>query len=239
MFPVGALFRLTTGLAASAGETFEISMKIYDITFPISENVPVYAGDPSVKIEVATSIANGDHANVSKICCGAHTATHVDAPNHFIYGTRRVHELELEKLIGNCRVVRIDDAVAEIEPEHIGDLENTERILFKTKNSAFWNEPEKGFRTDFTSISPAAARVLADAGLKLVGIDYLSVEKFGSDDFATHITLLEKEIVIIEGLDLRAVEAGDYELICLPLKIVSETGDGAPARAILREKSDI
>ncbi len=209
-------------------------MKIYDITFPISENVPVYEGDPNVKIEVASSFAKGDHANVTQLCCGAHTATHVDAPNHFIDGTRKVHELELDKLIGNCRVVCINDSVTAIEPEHLGNLESVERILFKTKNSAFWNEPEKGFRKDFTYISPEAARILADSGIKLVGIDYLSVEKFGSTDFATHITLLEKEIVIIEGLDLREVSAGDYELICLPLKIVSETGDGAPARTILR-----
>jgi arylformamidase len=211
-------------------------MKIYDVTFPISEKTPVYEGDPNVKIEAASSFAKGDHANVTALCLGAHTATHVDAPNHFIDGTRRVHELELEKLIGPARVVRIDDAVTAIEPEHLGSLEGVERILFKTKNSAFWNTPENGFRKDFTHISPAAARVLADGGLKLVGIDYLSVEKFGSDDFATHITLLEKEIVILEGLDLRAVSAGDYELICLPLKIISETGDGAPARTILRQK---
>jgi arylformamidase len=210
-------------------------MKIHDITFPISESVPVYEGDPNVKITVASSIAKGDHANVTQLCCGAHTATHVDAPNHFIDGTRKVHELDLEKLIGNCRVIRIDDSVTAIEPEHLGNLETVERILFKTRNSQFWNEPETGFRKDFTYISPAAARVLADSGIKLVGIDYLSVEKFGSDDFATHITLLEKEIVIIEGLDLREVSAGDYELICLPLKIISETGDGAPARAVLRE----
>ncbi len=213
-------------------------MKIYDVSFPISAQTPVYAGDPDVRIEVAASFAKGDHANVTSLCMGAHTATHVDAPNHFIDGTRRIHELELEKLIGRARVVRIDESVEAIEPEHLGDLEGVERILFKTKNSAFWNTPETGFRTDFTYISPRAARVLADAGIKLVGIDYLSVERFGSDDFATHIALLEKEIVIVEGLDLRAIEAGDYELICLPLKIVSETGDGAPARTVLRELSD-
>ena len=212
-----------------------MTMKIYDITFPISENVPVYEGDPKVKIEVASSIKKGDAANVTQLCFGAHTATHVDAPNHFIEGTRKAHELELEKLIGDCRVLELDESVMAIEPQHLGNLENVERILFKTRNSQFWNEPEKGFRKDFTYISPAAARVLADSNLKLVGIDYLSVEKFGSEDFATHISLLEKEIIIIEGLDLREVSAGDYELICLPLKIISETGDGAPARTILRQ----
>ncbi len=210
-------------------------MKIYDITFPISENVPVYEGDPNVKIEVAHSIKKGDAANVTQLCCGMHTATHVDAPNHFIDGTRKVHQLELEKLIGNCRVIEVSDDVLAIEPEHLGNLNGLERVLFKTRNSAFWNDPRKGFRQDFTYISPEAARVLADSGIKLVGIDYLSVEKFGSTDFATHITLLEKEIVIIEGLDLREISAGDYELICLPLKIISETGDGAPARTVLRK----
>lgn len=210
-------------------------MKIYDITFPISNQTPVYEGDPNVAIEVAAAMKNGDAANVTALCMGAHTATHVDAPNHFIEGTRRIHEIELEKLIGNCRVVKIDDAVIEIKPEHLENLEGVERILFKTRNSQFWNEPEKGFRKDFTYISPEAARALADANVKLVGIDYLSVEKFGSEDFAAHIALLEKEIVIVEGLDLREVPPGNYEIICLPLKIISETGDGAPARTVLRQ----
>jgi arylformamidase len=107
--------------------------------------------------------------------------------------------------------------------------------LFKTRNSDFWNEPEKGFRKDFTYIEPEAARVLVEKGIKLVGIDYLSVEKFGAKSFDTHTILLEKEVVIIEGLDLREVSEGDYELICLPLKVISETGDGAPARTILRK----
>ena len=210
-------------------------MKIYDVTVAVSEGVPIYEGDPRVEIESVRSIAGGDKANVSHLCLGAHTGTHVDAPNHFIDGTRRVEDLEIEKLVGPCRVIEIEGSVMSIEPSHLGDLNGIERVLFKTRNSAFWNEPEKGFRTDFTSISPEAARALADSGMKLVGIDYLSVEKFGSNDFATHITLLEHEIVIVEGLDLREVPAGDYEITCLPLKYVGGTGDGAPARTILRE----
>ena len=211
-------------------------MKIYDVTVPISENVPVYEGDPQVHIEIANAIGRGDVANVSRLCCGIHTATHVDAPNHFIEGTRRVHELELEKLVGDCRVVEIDKSVTAIEVKHLVNLEGAERVLFKTRNSDFWNDLSHGFRKDFTYIAPGAAKALVDLGVKLVGIDYLSVEKFGSEDFATHVTLLEKEVVIIEGLDLREVAAGDYELICLPLKLVGGTGDGAPARTILRSK---
>jgi arylformamidase len=210
-------------------------MKIYDVTVPISENVPVYEGDPRVKIDVASAIKNGDAANVTQLCFGAHTATHVDAPNHFIEGTRKVHELDLEKLIGAARVVEFDETVLEIGREHVENLENVERVLFKTRNSNFWNIASHDFRTDFTYITPEAARVLVEKNIKLVGIDYLSVEKFGSTDFRAHITLLEKEVVILEGLDLREVPPGDYELICLPLKIISETGDGAPARTILRE----
>jgi arylformamidase len=212
-------------------------MKIYDITVPISTRIPVYEGDPAVQIETAHAIAKGDGANVTSLCMGAHTATHVDAPNHFIEGTRRVHELDLEKLIGTARVVEIDESVTAISAEDVKNagLQGVERVLFKTRNSQFWSDLGQGFRKDFTAIEPEAARELVNLGIKLVGVDYLSVEKFGSEGHATHITFLEKEVIIVEGLDLREVSAGDYELICLPLKIVSETGDGAPARAVLRE----
>ncbi len=211
-------------------------MRIFDVTVPISNNVPIYEGDPKASIEFAASIADGAAANVSKLCFGAHTGTHVDAPNHFIEGTRRVDDLELGKLIGECRVVEIPIDVDAIGPEHLSGIAGAQRILFKTRNSAFWDRPEAGFRTDFTYISPEAAGELADAGVKLVGIDYLSVEKFGSEDFAAHIALLENEVVIVEGLDLRAVSAGDYELVCLPLKYLGGGGDGAPARTILIER---
>lgn len=210
-------------------------MKIYDISVPISDSVPIYEGDPKAKIDLCKAIANGDGVNVSQMCFGVHTATHVDAPNHFIEGTRRVDQLDLDKLVGDCRVIGVDDDVRAIGPEHLRGLGNARRVLFKTRNSAFWNEPDKGFRTDFTYISPEAAKVLAESGIKLVGIDYLSVEKFGSKDFATHITLLEREVVILEGIDLREVAPGDYELICLPLKYIGGAGDGSPARTILRE----
>ncbi len=208
-------------------------MTFFDVTVPISEGVPIYEGDPRVKTESFMSMKDGAPANVSHLCFGAHTGTHVDAPNHFIDGTRRVEDLELDKLIGQCCVIEIPDGIMAIEPRHLGDLTNAARVLFKTRNSSFWNTPEDGFRTDFTYIAPEAAAMIADAGIKLVGIDYLSVEKFGSTDFETHITLLEKEIVILEGLDLRKIAAGDYDLICLPLKYTGATGDGAPARTIL------
>jgi arylformamidase len=209
-------------------------MKIYDVTVPISDRVPIYEGDPGVNISNVSSMSSGDSANVSSLCFGAHTGTHVDAPNHFIDGKRRVEDLEISKLVGPCRVIEMDRSVMAIESGHLEQLAGVERVAFKTRNSSFWNDAEAGFRTDFTYITPAAAGTLVDAGIKLVGIDYLSVEMFGSKDFATHKILLEREIVILEGLDLRDVPSGDYEIICLPLKYVGSTGDGAPARTILR-----
>ena len=214
-------------------------MKIYDITVPISAATPIYKGDPGVEITPFKSIANGSSANVSQISIGVHTATHVDAPNHFIDGARRVHELDPQKLVGLCRVVQVPNDVVAIEPAHVGDLSGVTRVLFKTRNSAFWATPELGFRTDFTYLTPDTARLLVNNGVVLVGIDYLSIEKSGSPGHPVHITLLEKEVVILEGVDLREVPPGDYELMCMPLKYDGATGDGSPARTFLvRTESD-
>src|SRR5882757_5554053 len=117
-------------------------MKIYDVTVPVSCETPIYQGDPAVRIDLCKAIAHGDAANVSQICMGVHTATHVDAPNHFIEGAARVHEIPLDSLVGACKVIELGKDVMAVEPEHLGDLEKIERILFKTRNSAFWNTPE-------------------------------------------------------------------------------------------------
>jgi len=209
--------------------------RIWDITVTISAETPIYKGDPGVIISSFKSMASGDTANVSQISMGMHTATHIDAANHFIDGAKRVHQIDPQKLIGACRVVEIDKSVTAIEPHHIGDIDSITRVLFKTRNSSFWSEPEKGFRSDYTYLVPETARFLADKGLVLVGIDYLSIEKSGSPGHPVHVTLLEKEIVILEGVDLREIVPGDYEIFCAPLKYDGATGDGAPARTFLRE----
>lgn len=208
-------------------------MGIYDITVTIDTETPIYKGDPGVEIASFKAISRGDSANVSQISFGVHTATHVDAPNHFIDGAKRVHEIDCAKLVGPCRVIAVPEDVVAIEPEHVGNIDGVERVIFKTQNSAFWSEPDRGFRTDFSYITPATARLLADSGVVLVGIDYLSIEKSGSPGHPVHIALLEKEIVILEGVDLREVPPGDYELICAPLKYDGATGDGSPARTFL------
>ncbi len=144
-----------------------------------------------------------------------------------------MHELDLEKLIGPCRVIDVGPEVREIEPDHVGDISGVERVLFKTRNSEFWSTPEDGFRKDFTYITPATAKLLVANGIKLVGIDYLSIERSGGPGKPVHIALLENETVILEGVDLREVPSGDYEIICMPLKYIGSTGDGAPARTVL------
>ncbi|MBK8305338.1 MAG: cyclase family protein [Pyrinomonadaceae bacterium] len=208
-------------------------MKIYDITVAISADVPIYKGDPGVEVTSFKSIADGSSANVSHVSLGVHTATHIDAPNHFIDGAKRIHEIDPEKLVGPCRVIEVPEDVVAIEPEHVGNLGGLIRVLFKTRNSAFWATPEDGFRTDFTYLTPATAKLLVDSGVVLVGIDYLSIEKSGSPGHPVHITLLEKEVVILEGVDLREVKGGDYGLICMPLKYIGGGGDGSPARTML------
>jgi arylformamidase len=223
-------------IADPSNLNYPYNMKIYDVTVAISNEVPIYKGDPDAAIESFKAIARGDSANVSSIRFGVHTGTHVDAPNHFIEGTKRVHEIDIEKLIGPCRVIDIPNDVVAIEPEHVGSIEGIERVAFKTRNSEFWSTPEDGFRKDFTYLTPDTAKLLADAGMKLVGIDYLSIEKSGSPGHPVHVALLEKEIVILEGLDLREVPPGDYEIICMPLKYTGSTGDGAPARTILKKR---
>jgi len=208
-------------------------MRIYDVTVPIRSGMPIYEGDPGIDIQPWSSLVKGDSANVSFLHFGAHTGTHVDAPAHFIKGARRIDALPLNALMGAARVIRVPDELDEIDLDFIGRLvfHSAERVLFHTRNSSFWNE---GFRKDFTHLLPEAAQKLVDLGVKLVGIDYLSIEKFHSGHHRTHLTLLSNNVIIVEGLNLSEVPPGDYELICLPLKIADGAGDGAPARVVLR-----
>lgn len=207
-------------------------MKIHDVTVPISKDLVVYPGDPPIKIERKTTIGkNGARSNVSRYSFGSHTGTHIDPPFHFIESGITVDKLPLELLMGRARVVEVSHPVIDESALAEFDFTADVRLLFKTRNSYLWNE--RKFIEDFVYITPGAARVLVDNGIKLVGIDYLSVEKFGAEEPETHLILLEANTVIIEGLDLREIEPGDYDLVCLPLKV--RDGDGAPARVILKE----
>jgi arylformamidase len=212
------------------------SMPIYDVSVPLSAKTPIYQGDPGIEITEWKSLANGDSANVSLVRFGAHSGTHVDAPAHFIKGAARVDSLPLEALIGPAQLIEVPHDVSVIDSAFVAQhcRQGLERVLFKTRNSTFWEGDNPVFHSDFVHLDLSAAQQLASQGARLVGIDYLSIEKFKSKNHETHLALLSQGIVILEGLDLRKVSGGSFELICLPLKLAGGLGDGAPARVVLR-----
>ncbi len=202
-----------------------------DNSVPLGERLPVWPGDPAYRRELVFSIAAGEVANLSRLELGAHAGTHVDAPYHFVDDGRTVEKLSLDVLCGPCRVVDCGDAEW-ITRELIESfaLRRSERVLFKTTNSSLWGDPI--FHEDAVAFDRGGAEALRDARVRLVGIDYLSVGSFRKDGVEVHRTLLGADIVLLEGLDLSRVEAGEYELVCAPLLLVG--AEGAPARALLR-----
>ncbi|HKS10941.1 MAG TPA: cyclase family protein [Pyrinomonadaceae bacterium] len=211
-------------------------MPIFDVSVPLCSALPTYPGDPGIKIQDWSKLVNGDGANVSALSFGAHTGTHVDAPAHFFDGATKIDSLALDVLIGEAQVIEVPEEKRVIDAEFVtaNCARGTTRVIFKTRNSSFWTKDFSEFRTDFTHLDLPAAQALIDIGVKLIGIDYLSVEKFASKDHEVHRALLSNEVIIVEGLNLTDVPAGKYELICLPLRLRSHLGDGAPARAVLR-----
>lgn len=205
-------------------------MRIYDITMPLSAELPVYPGDFPVAIAPWTRIADGEAANVSRITLCTHSGTHLDPPRHFSDQGLTVDEIPLGLLIGKALVLEIlgVPVIGRKELEHL-PVRGVERLLLKTNNSQLWEKSE--FSAEFAALSVDGARYLLEVGVKLVGIDYLSVESVEGDG-AVHRTLLDNGVLILEGLNLAEVGPGEYELICLPLKI--KGGDGAPVRALLR-----
>lgn len=207
-------------------------MKIHDITVSISSELPVYPGDPPVMIEPVARIARGDAANVSRLSLGTHSGTHLDPPRHFRDDGAGVDRVPLGLLVGKARVVEIRGA-REIGRRELArfPVRGEERVLLKTDNSLLWGR--SGFHEEYAFLTEEGARYLLEAGVKLVGIDYLSIERFGGEG-AVHRILLDAGVPILEGLNLDGVEPGEYELICLPLKLAG--GDGAPVRALLRSR---
>jgi arylformamidase len=203
-----------------------------DVSVPVHAGMVHWPGDPPVKIERVKTIGDDSEANLTKIDMSAHTGTHMDAPLHFFADDPGIEELPLEIAIGPARVIAIEGN----EPIDRGQLEGLdiqtgERILFRTSNSDRpWSE--RDFDPDFVYVSLEAAELLGEVGVALVGVDYLSVGGAGGDGAETHRAILGAGAWVVEGLDLSAVDPGEYELICLPIKLVGS--DGAPARALLR-----
>jgi arylformamidase len=205
--------------------------RIYDISVPIRSGGIVYPGNPEIDITLQQAVAKGAGANVSAIRFGSHTGTHADASRHFFDDGQPVDQIPLDRLIGPALLVSFPDEVRAVGAAELKahDLKGRKRILLRTRNSALLSQ--KQFAPDYTYLAPDGAEYLVDKGIELVGIDYLSIEQFHSGHHRTHRTLLAKSVVILEGLDLSVPPPGEYQLICLPLRI--EGGDGAPARAVL------
>ncbi len=203
-----------------------------DISVPLRNGMVHWPGDPAYDIHHVHDQKKGDVCTVSQVNMGVHTGTHMDAPLHFIEDAASIDEMPLDATIGPARVIQIRNRKSigrEELMEH--EIEASERVLFKTANSdRLWTSNE--FAEDFIFIAKDGAEYLAERGVRLVGVDYLSVGGFKEDGVATHQALLGAGIWVIEGLNLSGVEPGEYELICLPLKL--EGAEGAPARAILR-----
>ena len=205
--------------------------RIYDISVPIRSGGLVYPGNPEIDIALQQAVAKGASANVSTIRFGSHTGTHVDASRHFFDDGQPVDKIPLDRLIGPALLLSFADDVRSVGAAELSahDIKGQTRILLRTRNSALLSQKE--FVRDYTYLAPDGAQYLVDQGVELVGVDYLSIEQFHSGHHLTHRTLLERSVVIVEGLDFSDPPPGEYQFICLPLRI--EGCDGAPARAVL------
>lgn len=208
-------------------------MGVYDITVPLHNGTVVWPGDSEVSVERVRSMDDGEVNNLSRICMSLHAGTHVDAPVHFVAGGNGVEEIPLEVLIGKTWVASLETA-GPIEAEELtraGIPDRAERVLLRTHNSALWAEDVTAFREEFAHLTDDGANWLVRRGIRLVGIDYLSVQGFHECESNTHRILLAAGVVIVESLNLTGVKEGWYDMYCLPLKVVG--GDGAPARVVL------
>ena len=205
-----------------------------DISVPLGPATPIFEGDPTFRLELAAAMARGDICNVSRLAMGAHTGTHLDAPSHFIDGAPSSESIPIDACIGPAWVVDATGLSRTIEAADLDALEipsGETRLLFKTANSELWARPV--FQTGFIALGATAAAALVERGVRLVGIDYLSIAPFG-DPVATHQALLGAAVVILEGTDLREVQPGAVDLLCLPIRLVGS--DGVPARALVRPR---
>ena len=207
-------------------------MRLYDITVPIENGMPVWPGDPPVRLEQVSSIAQGANANVSSLACGVHVGTHVDAPHHFLDGASTVEAMPLDVLLGKAYVadLRRADVVDAAALERARIPVRTARLLLRTRNSDYWKRREQAFQTSFVGVDAGGAEWLVQHKIRLIAVDYLSVAPYRNSR-PTHQILLSAGVVIVEGVDLSRVPAGAYTLYCLPMKLVGS--DGAPARAVL------
>lgn len=207
-------------------------MDILDLSVPIRSDMPYFPGDPAPQVTRLQDHERGDAWTTTHISFCAHLGTHVDAPLHRVRGGNTVDRLDLQALIGRAYVVDLPDVASEIRAEDLQACNiplSAERLVLKTRNAALWRRDT--FQIDFVALSESGAEWLVAHGIRLVALDYLSADVFTSQDFRAHDVLLQRGVVIVEGVMSDGVSEGWYTLICLPLRL--QGADGAPARAVL------
>jgi arylformamidase len=227
---IGAVSLPSSLAGQRAGNWIDVTATLDPVT------TPVYEGDAPMKFDFLKDMRKGDALTLSAYSLGAHSGTHIDAPMHFVRDGAPIDRVPLEPLIGPARVIEIPDGVQSVNATELNrhKWRGAERVLFRTRSSVRGWMKSSTFHRDFAYIAPDAAQLLANAGVKLVGIDYISAEQFGAAAPMTHRILLGKGIPIVEGLALEAIGGGDYDLIVLPIKVGGH--EGAPARAVLRRR---
>ena len=211
--------------------------KVIDISVPLQSDMPVWPGSVGLQLTQLNSIKMGHSSNDTQLHCDVHMGTHVDAPWHFVEDGTTIEQLSLDALIGRAMVAYLPkvEVITKADLSNLRIPSGTERLLLRTRNSELWAADVKEFKEDFVALTADAAQWIVDYGINLIGVDYLSVQRYG-DSPCTHQILLKAGVIILEGLNLADVGPGTYELICLPICLVG--AEGAPARAVLRVDYD-
>jgi len=204
-------------------------MRIIDISQPIEDSMVYYSSLTSFKFNWLKHYSRGDNRSISEFCMASHIGAHIDSPYHYIPNGKKLDELDLEVFYGKARIIEVENEqkiTAEFLKK-VGDL--PERILFKTRNSQLYNK--KSFTPDYVYIDSEAAKYISQFPVKLIGIDYLSIDKYQDTSKDAHKILLSKGIVLLEGIILTEVDEGNYQIACFPIKIKGV--EAAPCRAVL------
>ncbi len=207
-------------------------MKIIDISIPINNEMIVWEDNFKPEIKRYSKLENGDVSNTSYIKMDLHTGTHIDFPFHFLKDGKTSNDFSLNSFILKAHIIKFKGiSIDENFLKSIKLKDKIEAVLFKTNNYVLYKKGK--FSTEYTHLTFSGAQYLIKKGIKLVGIDYLSIEKYGSRDFSVHKTLLKQDILILENLNLTYVKEGIYQLYAIPIKI--EDVEALPARAFLIE----
>ncbi len=217
----------------------EVANKLVDISVGLGPDLPLWPGSTGLSVQRIHCLEKGHRSNVSKLTCDVHSGTHIDAPLHFISQGKSVTQIPLDVLIGDAYVAYLPDirTVTDVELSSLDIPLSTQRLLLRTDNSRLWDNCGSYFQCDYVALSLDAAKWIVNRGIRLIGIDYLSVEPFGERNASVHVALLSGGVTIVEGLNLSDALPGLYELVCLPLKLVG--AEGAPARAVLKSKNSV